>query len=144
MGRGMALVIAGGLAYATLMTLCSIPVMYDIMFKKQPLDIDTGSEDLDDIPDDAAEYMAELGLQAAAVGVAVAADSDKPKKKRKKFGKKKNEDASSNDGLEESNNEKADASKDESAEESKDEKSADSKGGNEEESLEDMDLEILE
>lgn len=144
MGRGMALVIAGGLSYATLMTLFIIPVMYDIMFKKQPLDIDTGSEDLDDIPDDAAEYMAELGLQAAAVGVAVAADSDKPKKKRKKFGKKKNEDASTNDGLEESNNEKSDDSKDESAEESKDEKSADSKGENEEESLEDMDLEILE
>ena len=62
MGRGMALVIAGGLSYATLMTLFIIPVIYDIMFKKQPLDVDTGSEDLDDIPDDAAEYMAELGL----------------------------------------------------------------------------------
>ncbi len=61
MGRGMALVIAGGLAYATLMTLFIIPVMYDTLFKKQPLDVDTGSEDLDDIPDDAAEYMAEMG-----------------------------------------------------------------------------------
>jgi len=58
LGRGMALVIAGGLAYATLMTLFIIPVMYDIMFKKQPLDVDTGSDDLDDIPDDAEEYMA--------------------------------------------------------------------------------------
>ncbi len=58
LGRGMALVIAGGLAYATLMTLFIIPVMYDIMFKKQPLDIDTGSDtELDDIPDDAAEFM---------------------------------------------------------------------------------------
>ena len=60
LGRGMALVIAGGLTYATLMTLFIIPVMYDILFKKQPLDIDTGSESLDDVPDDAAEYMASL------------------------------------------------------------------------------------
>ena len=57
MGRGMALVIAGGLLYATLMTLFIIPVMYDILFKKQPLDIDTGSENLDDVPDDAKEYL---------------------------------------------------------------------------------------
>ncbi|WP_051227014.1 efflux RND transporter permease subunit [Butyrivibrio sp. MC2013] len=57
LGRGMALVIAGGLAYATLMTLFIIPVMYDIMFKKQPLDVDTGSDDLDDIPDDASEFL---------------------------------------------------------------------------------------
>lgn len=58
LGRGMALVIAGGLAYATLMTLFIIPVMYDIMYKKQPVDIDTGSDtELDDIPDDAAEFM---------------------------------------------------------------------------------------
>ena len=58
LGKGMALVIAGGLAYATLMTLFIIPVMYDMMFKKQPIDIDTGSEDLDDIMDDAEEYIA--------------------------------------------------------------------------------------
>lgn len=60
LGRGMALVIAGGLAYATLMTLFVVPVMYDILFKKQPLDVDTGSENLDDIPDDAAEYLMQL------------------------------------------------------------------------------------
>ena len=65
MGRGMALVIAGGLAYATLMTLFIIPVMYDIMFKKQPLDVDTGSEELDDIPDDAAEFMAAMNDENA-------------------------------------------------------------------------------
>ncbi|MBO4809243.1 MAG: efflux RND transporter permease subunit [Lachnospiraceae bacterium] len=58
LGRGMALVIAGGLAYATLMTLFIVPVMYDIMFKKQPVDIDTGSDtELDDIPDDVAEFL---------------------------------------------------------------------------------------
>ncbi|MBR5422256.1 MAG: efflux RND transporter permease subunit [Lachnospiraceae bacterium] len=63
MGRGMALVIAGGLAYATLMTLFIIPVMYDLLFKKQPLDVDIGSEDLDDIPDDAAEFMNDIVIQ---------------------------------------------------------------------------------
>lgn len=60
MGKGMAIVVAGGLLYATLMTLFIIPVMYDILYKKQPLDVDLGSEDLDDIPDDAAEYMQNL------------------------------------------------------------------------------------
>jgi multidrug efflux pump subunit AcrB len=58
LGKGMALVIAGGLAYATLMTLFIIPVMYDMLFKKQPVDVDTGSENLDDIMDDAEEYIA--------------------------------------------------------------------------------------
>lgn len=66
LGRGMALVIAGGLAYATLMTLFVVPVMYDIMFKKQPLDIDTGSDtELDDIPDDAAEFRDNMSEIAA-------------------------------------------------------------------------------
>ena len=32
---------------------------YDILFKKPPLNVDIGSdEDLDDIPDDAAEFIA--------------------------------------------------------------------------------------
>lgn len=70
LGKGMALVIAGGLAYATLMTLFIIPVMYDILFKKQPLAVDLGSEDLDDILDDAAEYMASLE-EAEETGAAV-------------------------------------------------------------------------
>lgn len=85
MGRGMALVIAGGLLYATLMTLFIIPVMYDIMFKKKPLDIDTGSENLDDILDDAAEFMAEMGLDM------INSDDDygKKKKKHRKSRKKK-------------------------------------------------------
>lgn len=65
LGRGMALVIAGGLLYATLMTLFVIPIMYDIMFKKQPLDVDTGSESLDDIPDDAADYLAMMAQKNA-------------------------------------------------------------------------------
>ncbi len=82
MGKGMALVIAGGLAYATLMTLFIIPVIYDIMFKKQPLDVDTGSENLDDVPDDAADYMASLGLQT------VETEEDKTKKHKKRKLKK--------------------------------------------------------
>ena len=57
MGKGMAIVVAAGLLYATLMTLFIVPVMYDILYKRQPLDVDTGSEDLDDVPDDAAEYV---------------------------------------------------------------------------------------
>ena len=60
MGKGMALVIAGGLAYSTLMTLFIIPVMYDILFKKAPLAVDLGSENLDDVPDDAQEFMQEI------------------------------------------------------------------------------------
>lgn len=57
MSRGMAIVVAGGLAYATLMTLFIIPVMYDILFKKKPINVDIGREDLDDVPDDAADYL---------------------------------------------------------------------------------------
>ncbi len=68
MSRGMAIVVAGGLAYATLMTLFIIPVMYDILFKRKPLQVDIGSENLDDVPDDAADYLKqkELAQQEAA------------------------------------------------------------------------------
>ena len=55
--RAMALVISGGLIYATLMTLYIVPVIYDILYKKQPLSVDVGS-DIDDVPDDAAEFIA--------------------------------------------------------------------------------------
>lgn len=59
MGRGMAIVVVGGLLYATLMTLFIIPVMYDIFYKKQPHQVDIGEDDLDDILDEAQEYMNE-------------------------------------------------------------------------------------
>ncbi len=59
LGGGMAVVIIGGLLYATLMTLYIIPVMYDIFFKRPPLVIDVGGDNLDDVPDDAAEFIAE-------------------------------------------------------------------------------------
>ncbi|MCF0145797.1 MAG: efflux RND transporter permease subunit [Eubacterium sp.] len=58
LGGDMALVIAGGLIYATLMTLYIIPVMYDILFRRKPLSVDVG-EGLDELPDDAAAFLAE-------------------------------------------------------------------------------------
>ncbi len=59
MGRGMAIVVVGGLLYATLMTLFIIPVMYDIFYRKQPHQVDVGDDDLDEILDEAQEYMRE-------------------------------------------------------------------------------------
>ncbi|MGN0706859.1 MAG: efflux RND transporter permease subunit [Faecalibacterium sp.] len=55
--RGMAIVIIFGMTYATLMTLYIVPILYDLMFRRPPLNVDVGSDDLDDIPDDAAEYL---------------------------------------------------------------------------------------
>ena len=57
----MSIVIIGGLTYATFMTLYIVPMMYDILFKRMPRRVvDIGSEeDLDDVPDDAAEYLAQ-------------------------------------------------------------------------------------
>lgn len=57
MGRGMAIVVVGGLLYATLMTLFIIPVMYDIFYRKQPHQVDIGEDDLDEILDEAQAYM---------------------------------------------------------------------------------------
>lgn len=58
LGGGMAIVIVGGMLYATVMTLVIVPIIYDILFKKAPKVVDIGSENLDDIPDDAAEFIA--------------------------------------------------------------------------------------
>ena len=41
----------------TFMTLFIVPVMYDILYKKQPKNIDVGDENLDDIPDEASELL---------------------------------------------------------------------------------------
>lgn len=50
MGRGMAIVTIGGLVYATLMTLFIVPVLYDLLFKKEVKEIDLGElESLDDM-----------------------------------------------------------------------------------------------
>lgn len=56
MQKSMAIVVAFGLLYATLMTLFIVPVMYDILYRKQPKEIDVGS-DLDEIPDETSEYL---------------------------------------------------------------------------------------
>lgn len=45
LGRGMAIVTIGGLAYATLMTLFIIPVMYDILYRKEMKKVDIGNEE---------------------------------------------------------------------------------------------------
>ena len=44
MGRGMSIVVVGGLIYATLMTLLVVPVLYDIMFKREVHYVDVDSE----------------------------------------------------------------------------------------------------
>ena len=62
LGRGMSIVIAGGLLYATLMTLYIVPIMYDILFKRPPVNVDVGS-DTDEAIDDAAEFLEKLGLE---------------------------------------------------------------------------------
>ena len=62
---GMAIVIICGLSYATLMTLYIVPILYDILFKKPPLVVDVGDDGMDDIPDDAAEYIAQSNATAA-------------------------------------------------------------------------------
>ena len=66
LGRGMSIVVVGGMIYATAMTLIIVPVIYDILFKRNPKNVDIGSDDMDDVPDDAAEFIAEaLALEAA-------------------------------------------------------------------------------
>lgn len=43
-GKGMAIVTIGGLSYATLMTLIIVPVLYDILFRKELKKVDLGDE----------------------------------------------------------------------------------------------------
>ena len=64
LGRGMSIVIAGGLLYATLMTLYIVPVMYDMLFKRPPVNVDVGS-DTDEEIDDAAEFLEKMGMKKA-------------------------------------------------------------------------------
>lgn len=60
MERGMALVVVGGLAYATLMTLYIVPILYDLLYRKTPTEVDLGDESIDDDPGDAQAYLEEL------------------------------------------------------------------------------------
>ena len=55
MQKGMAIVVSAGLLYATLMTLFIIPVMYDILYRRNPKEVDVG--DLEDAPDEAEELL---------------------------------------------------------------------------------------
>ena len=57
LSKGMAVVVAGGLLYATLMTLFIVPVLYDIFFRGNPHVVEI-SEDIEDAPDDAHDYLA--------------------------------------------------------------------------------------
>lgn len=63
MQRGMALVVAGGLLYGTLMTLFVVPVIYDIFSRKPLRPIDLGG-DIDDEAQDAAEVIERMGPDA--------------------------------------------------------------------------------
>jgi len=64
LGGGLAIVVIGGMIYGTVTTMVIVPVMYDILFKREPKNVDIGSESLDDIPDDAAEYLEQAQLDA--------------------------------------------------------------------------------
>ncbi|MBQ6239759.1 MAG: efflux RND transporter permease subunit [Firmicutes bacterium] len=66
LGRGLALVIIGGLIYATLMTLYIIPVMYDIFSKKELKEINIDETGMDEMPDDAEEYLQRLAEEEKA------------------------------------------------------------------------------
>ena len=61
MERGMALVIVGGLLYATFMTLYIVPIMYDILYRRVPTEVDLGDESVDEDPGDAQDFLDALG-----------------------------------------------------------------------------------
>ena len=63
MQKSMAIVVACGLIYSTFMTLFIVPVMYDILYRRQPHDIDVGDGDMDEIPDDASELIDKMRLK---------------------------------------------------------------------------------
>ena len=62
MQKSMAIVVACGLIYSTFMTLFIVPVMYDILYRRKPHDIDVGDDDIDEIPDDASELIEKMKL----------------------------------------------------------------------------------
>ena len=44
-GQGMAIVVIGGLSYATILTLIIIPIMYDLLFRRKIKKIDIGEDE---------------------------------------------------------------------------------------------------
>ena len=65
MQRGMALVVVGGMVYATFMTLYIVPIMYDLLYHRVPAEVDLGDDDIDEDPGDAAAYLEELAAKRA-------------------------------------------------------------------------------
>lgn len=63
LGRGMAVVVAGGLFYATFMTMFLVPVLYDVLYRKEVKVVDVGDDSMDDAPDDAAEFIEQMSRQ---------------------------------------------------------------------------------
>jgi len=60
MQKSMAIVVCIGLLYSTLMTLFIVPVLYDIMYRKEPKNIDV--EDTENIEDETEYLMKEAGF----------------------------------------------------------------------------------
>ena len=46
------------------MTLFIVPILYDLLYRKQPKTVDLGDENLDDVPDEAAELIEEMTQQS--------------------------------------------------------------------------------
>ena len=46
------------------MTLFIVPILYDLLYRKQPKTVDLGDENLDDVPDEAAESIEEMTQQS--------------------------------------------------------------------------------
>jgi len=60
MQKSMAIVVCIGLLYSTLMTLFIVPVLYDIMYRKQPKEVDLG--DVDSIDDETEMLLKQSNL----------------------------------------------------------------------------------
>ncbi len=67
MQKSMAIVVSFGLLYATIMTLFIVPILYDLLYRKQPKTVDLGDENLDDVPDEAAELIEKMTQQSDSV-----------------------------------------------------------------------------
>ena len=63
MQKPMAIVVCFGLIYATFMTLFIVPVMYDILYRRKPSTVDVGDDDLDEIPNEAEEFLEQIENQ---------------------------------------------------------------------------------
>ena len=57
MSRGMAIVVIGGLLYATLMTLFIVPVLYDLLFRRELRNIELHDKELEEAIDLTVEEM---------------------------------------------------------------------------------------